>query len=66
MSIISEHLAEINSKKLEKILLDAIKGENTLLKTEESKEYTIENLYKWYINECEEAFISPNTNSRNV
>jgi hypothetical protein len=54
MGMFSEINADANAEQLEKVLLDAMKENDTI------KAFAKKHLYRWYLSECSEAFRKPN------
>jgi hypothetical protein len=54
MGMFSEINAEANVEQLEKVLLNAMKENDTI------KAFAKKHLYRWYLSECCEAFREPN------
>lgn len=60
MSMIGEMMAADNAKRLEAILLDAIKGDDWSDCRSPVKAFAKKSLYKLYLDECSEGFVMPN------
>jgi hypothetical protein len=54
MTVFNHVGAEINAKKLEKIILECMKEGDVF------KKFAKKHLYQWYMSECSQAVIEPN------
>jgi len=60
MGIISEARAAATAEKLEKIILNAMEGGSWGSVRSAVRGFAKEELSEWYLDECEEAFMTPN------
>jgi|JFJP01.1.fsa_nt_gi hypothetical protein len=61
MGMFSEANAAINAERLEKIILDLIKGREWSDVRSAARAVAKKKLYQWYLNECSEGFIKVNS-----
>ena len=61
MGMFGEINAEANAKQLESIILDLMKGSRWGDIRSAARAVAKEKLYRWYLNECSEAFINANS-----
>jgi len=66
MSIISEAIAGATAKKLEDIILNAINGSDWSDVRSAARGFAKKELYQWYLDECDEAFMTPNSEIKKV
>ena len=60
MGMFSELNASANAERLEKIILDLMKGDRWKDCRSAARGVAKEKLYSWYLSECAEAFETPN------